>query len=113
LLAPVSEPWPLVPTVSDLPFDGSAFVQWDSLRGNWPAGNGLRSPDNGAHYATRWMPAFQQMVYRFLLGDGLIEPRYCLGADTDGALPCTLTQTIPDTFSDQPAAPELPPPPVN
>jgi hypothetical protein len=34
-----------------------------------------------------------QMVYRFLLGDGLIEPRYCLGADTDGALPCTLTLT--------------------
>jgi hypothetical protein len=48
--------------VNTLPFDGSAFVQWDSLRGNWPAGNGLRSPDNDAHYATRWMPAFQQTI---------------------------------------------------
>jgi hypothetical protein len=113
LLGPASEPWPLVPTVNTLPFDGSAFVQWDSLRGNWPAGNGLRSPDNDAHYATRWMPAFQQMTYRFLLGDGAIEPRYCLAADSDGALPCTLTQTIPDIFTDQPAAPELPPLPVD
>ena len=113
LLGPVSEPWPLVPTVNTLPYAGSAFVQWDALRGNWPAGNGLRSPDNDAHYATRWMPAFQQMTYRFLLGDGAIEPRYCLATDSDGALPCTLTQTIPDTFTDQPAAPQLPPPPVN
>ena len=112
LLEPAAEPWPLTGSASTLPYAGSAFVQWDSLRGNWPAGNGLRSPDNGAHYATRWMPAFQQMVYRFLLGDGAVEPRYCLAADTDGALPCSLTQTIPDTFTDQPAAPELPPPPV-
>jgi hypothetical protein len=113
LLGPVSEPWPLVPTLNTLPYAGSAFLQWDALRGNWPAGNGLRSPDNDAHYATRWMPAFQQMTYRFLLGDGAIEPRYCLATDTDGALPCTLTQTIPDTFTDQPAAPQLPPPPVD
>ncbi|MBI5609406.1 MAG: hypothetical protein HY902_11060 [Deltaproteobacteria bacterium] len=96
-----------------LPFAGDqSVVQWDSHRGNHPTGNALPWPDNGAHYATRWMPEFQQMVYRFLWGDGKVEQRYCLGRDKDGKLPCDLEQPIPSTLAEEPTAAVLPPPDI-
>ena len=84
-------------TDSALPEPGSAWVQWDPMRG--PSGVGLKMPDadNGAHIAMRWMPEFQAMVAQFLLGDGAIDPRACItsGRDSDGKLPCDLTESIP------------------
>lgn len=87
-----------------------AFVQWDSQRGTHPPGNALPWPDNEAHYATRWMPEFQQMVYRFLVGDGKIDQHYCLGRDTDGKLPCDLPQLVPKIQAEEPPLAVLPPP---
>lgn len=95
------------------PFSGpGAFVQWDAKRGTHPAGNKLPWPDNHSHLATRWMPEFQQMVWRFLYGDGAVEQRYCLvgGRDGDGKLPCDLQEAVPGEESAIPALPVLPPP---
>ena len=93
--------WPDATTSAPLPLAGSAFVQWDPKRGDYPPGNGRRDADNGAHIATRWMPEYQQMVVRFLLQDGQIEPRYCLARDADGQLPCQLQETIPKAEGEQ------------
>ncbi len=86
-----------------LPELKSAWIQWDSKRGTYTPGALLCTPDNGAHLATRWMPEYQQMIGRFLLGDGAIEPRYCLlsGRDTDGQLPCDLAENIPTAETDE------------
>lgn len=96
------------------PPDGprAAVVQWDSRRGTLPPGNKTPPEDNGAHYATRWMPEFQQLVWRFLLGDGTVDNRVCIqgGRDGDGALPCDLEQTIPASEAELPPLPEIPPP---
>ncbi len=113
LLAPPVASWLEVNTAQDQPFIGAqSVVQWDSRRGNHPAGNALPWPDNGAHYATRWMPEFQQMVYRFLLGDGKVDQRYCLGRDQDGKLPCDLEQPIPAALAEEPTLAVLPPPAI-
>lgn len=112
LLGPPVQNWPDVATSDTQPFSGTtAVVQWDSLRGTHPPGNAAPAEDNMSHYATRWMPEYQQMIGRFLYGDGLIEQRYCLARDTDGKLPCTLKQDIPEKAKDMPALPTLPPPP--
>jgi hypothetical protein len=100
LMAPPLEAWPGVETATKLPLSGSAFVQWDPQRGDYPPGNGRRDVDNGAHIVTRWMPEFQQMVVRFLLQDGQIEPRYCLPRVDDGQLPCRLEEVIPKAAGD-------------
>lgn len=105
LMTPAVQAWLASATIDTLPFVGSGvFVQWDSKRGVYPVGNALKPDDNGAHIATRWMPEFQQMVWRFLLGDGAVEPRYCLegGRDADGKLPCDLAQPIPEKEADEP-----------
>ena len=110
LLGPPIAQWPDVKTDLTQPFDGPvAMVQWDSLRGEHPPGNGPRETDNGSHYATRWMPEYQQMMGRFLYGDGKVEQRYCLARDTDKALPCTLLQEIPQTAAAMPPLADLPP----
>ncbi len=113
VLTPAVLVWPGASQEPAQPFAGDqSVVQWDSHRGNHPAGNALPWPDNGAHYATRWMPEFQQMVYRFLWGDGKVEQRYCLGRDKDGKLPCDLEQPIPSTLAEEPTAAVLPPPEI-
>ena len=106
LLTPALQEWFTSLTTATLPFVGTGvFVQWDSKRGTYPPGNALPPDDNGAHLATRWMPEFQQMIWQFLLGNGTVDPRYCLqgGRDTDGKLPCDLTQPIPDKEVDMPS----------
>lgn len=109
---PVFESWLQNSTTSDIPATGSACVQWDSQKGTHPPGNGPRTVDNLSHYATRWMPEFEQMIWRFLFDDGLIEQRYCLvgGRDTDGKLPCGLTEVVPMVYSESPPLPVIPPP---
>jgi hypothetical protein len=93
-------------TIAAAPFSGpGVFVAWDSDRGEHAPGNGLPTPDNGAHLSTRWMIEFKWQVQRFLTGDGVVEPRYCLpphGRDKDGQLPCNIEQAIPATATDLP-----------
>lgn len=115
-MPPAAQLWPSLqpaPAV-DLPAGPNWFVQWDPRRGTHPPGNALPWPDNGAHLSTRWMPEFQQMIWRFLIGDGKVEPRYCLlsGRDKDGKLPCDLGQAIPANATELPPLPQIPPPPV-
>ena len=120
LLVPAVADWAGNTTESSLPFiktnagQISSFVQWDPQRGVHPPGNLVPAEDNGAHYATRWMPEFQQMIWRFLLDDGAVEPRYCLkgGRDSDGVLPCSLKQDIPKSEKLQPPLVTLPPPQI-
>lgn len=115
LVNPAHEAW-YGARAADNPLDAGdaaagAFVQWDTLRGRLPPGNRVPEEDNGAHLATRFMPEFQQMVWRFLLGDGAVENRYCLaGRDTDGALPCDLPQDLPANEEELPPLPAIPPP---
>ena len=111
---PLLEVWPLNQTTATVPTAGSACLQWDSLRGTHPPGNGTRTEDNLSHYATRWMPEFEQMIWRFLFADGLIEPRYCLagGRDKDGKLPCNLEEVVPKTWDEAPPLPVIPPPAI-
>ncbi len=111
---PVFEIWPLNATTADIPVDGNTCVQWDSERGTHPPGNGTRSEDNLAHYATRWMPEFEQMIWRFLFDDGKVEQRYCLagGRDEDGKLPCNLKEVDPMVYEESPPLPVIPPPPI-
>ncbi len=111
---PVFEVWPLNLTTADVPVDGSTCVQWDSERGTHPPGNGTRTADNLAHYATRWMPEFEQMIWRFLFDDGKIEQRYCLagGRDEDGKLPCNLKEVVPTVYDQSPPLPVIPPPAI-
>jgi hypothetical protein len=82
---------------SALPEPKPAWIQWDSKRGNHP----------------RWMPEYQRMIHRFLT-DGVIEPRYCLltGRDSDGKLPCDLTEAIPDHEVDEKPVITLPLPTI-
>ncbi len=112
--SPVFEVWPLNMTTADIPVDGNTCVQWDSERGTHPPGNGSRTEDNLSHYATRWMPEFEQMIWRFLFDDGLVEQRYCLagGRDGDGKLPCNLQEVVPVAYEDSPPMPVIPPPPI-
>ncbi|MSP93377.1 MAG: hypothetical protein EXR79_16555 [Myxococcales bacterium] len=116
VLTPAPGPWwQDGPQAPSLGFVGPhAFVVWDTKRGAHPYGNALPYPDNGAHLATRWMPEFQQMIWRVLLGDGRIEQRYCLagGRDGDDKLPCDIVQAIPKAASEVPALPVIPPPAV-
>ncbi len=111
---PVFEVWPLNLTTADVPVAGNTCLQWDSERGTHPPGNGTRETDNLAHYATRWMPEFEQMIWRFLFDDGLVEQRYCLagGRDEDGKLPCNLKEVVPITYDQSPPLPVIPPPPI-
>ncbi len=111
---PVVEVWPLNLTTADVPVDGSTCLQWNSERGTHPPGNGSRTEDNLAHYATRWMPEFEQMIWRFLFDDGLVEQRYCLagGRDEDGKLPCNLKEVVPTVYAESPPLPVIPPPPI-
>jgi hypothetical protein len=111
---PVFEVWPLNLTTPDVPVDGSTCVQWDSERGTHPPGNGTRTEDNQSHYATRWMPEFEQMIWRFLFADGKVEQRYCLlgGRDGDGKLPCNLKEVVPVSFDQAAPLPVIPPPAV-
>jgi hypothetical protein len=116
LLTPETAPWWSTQTQDAIGFQGmAAFVQWDSKRGTHPPGNAVPWPDNGAHVATRWMPEFQQMVWRVLVGDGQIEQRYCLkgGRDTDGKLPCDLQEEVPKAAKEMPPLPVIPPPSVD
>ena len=111
LLGPTVAKWPDVPTNDEQPYSGqSSFVQWDSQRGTHPPGNASPAEDNMSHYATRWMPEYWEMVSRVLYGDGKVEQRYCLARDTDGALPCTLTQEIAGKAAQMAPVPPLPPP---
>lgn len=102
LHTPAVSVWKDNPTDGALPETQSVWIQWDSKRGTHPVGNALPEPDNGAHLATRWMPEYQQMIHRFF-SDGVVEPRYCLvsGRDSDGKLPCDLTEQIPDHEADE------------
>ena len=114
LQTPAFDVWALAATVTTLPTPANVTVQWDSDRGTHPPGNGAREVDNLSHYATRWMPEFEQMVWRFLFGDGLVEPRYCLagGRDDDGKLPCKLHEVVPTVYKDAPPLPVIPPPAI-